>query len=583
MILSITKKAVRKDRVLCVYHNEISQNKKTLLFIHNLGGSAINYQLQFREFSNRYNIIAYDLLGHGQSAMSKSAKDYALHEQMLDVKSIIDHFSLRHVIVVADGFGALIALLLADRNQKLIDKLLLINPERYEPVHDIPWYMKAPVSFLYRFFFVNKAYLSEKGNNNLYFPRFFVLKDYLLAKLNLPRLKSARTQIKVKTVVLRSVDWPSYKKAKVDDFYQLFFRAKIKPLESSSRYPALQASTRVNYFINQYIDELNIRAFRNLVFEGAGVRGIAYSGAITALESLGVLENIHRYAGTSAGGIYAIFLAVGYNAKEIEEIVRNINYAEFTDASRNFLSNSTRLLTDYGWYKGDAFVEYMRALIEKKTGDGEISFSMLKARTGKDLYITGTNLSHACAEVYSAESTPDMSLTEAIRISTAIPMFFKAIKRKNGKEEDILVDGGLSWNCPLELFDQRKYVSNELNITPKKTEGKNICFNVETLGFRLDPKNDPLKGRREPREYKKISNIFDFTREFMRFYSEGSLKRHLDPNNWQRVIFVDTLEVEGTNFNIDREGIDRLIEQGKSGVYKHFAWRMSENGVKFPQ
>lgn len=69
----------------------------------------------------------------------------------------------------------------------------------------------------------------------------------------------------------------------------------------------------------------------------------------------------------------------------------------------------------------------------------------------------------------------------------------------------------------------------------------------------------------------------------MRFYSEGSLKRHLDPNNWQRVIFVDTLEVEGTNFNIDREGIDRLIEQGKSGVYKHFAWRMSENGVKFPQ
>ena len=87
MILSITKKAVRKDRVLCVYHNEISQNKKTLLFIHNLGGSAINYQLQFRAFSNRYNIIAYDLLGHGQSAISKNAKDYALHEQMLDVKN----------------------------------------------------------------------------------------------------------------------------------------------------------------------------------------------------------------------------------------------------------------------------------------------------------------------------------------------------------------------------------------------------------------------------------------------------------------------------------------------------------------
>ena len=43
--------------------------------------------------------------------------------------------------------------------------------------------------------------------------------------------------------------------------------------------------------------------FRNLVFEGGGVKGIAYAGAVAVLEDKGILPGIRRVAGTSAGAI----------------------------------------------------------------------------------------------------------------------------------------------------------------------------------------------------------------------------------------------------------------------------------------
>jgi len=39
----------------------------------------------------------------------------------------------------------------------------------------------------------------------------------------------------------------------------------------------------------------------NLVFEGGGVKGIAYAGAVQSLKNHSLLEKVKRVAGTSAG------------------------------------------------------------------------------------------------------------------------------------------------------------------------------------------------------------------------------------------------------------------------------------------
>ena len=63
-----------------------------------------------------------------------------------------------------------------------------------------------------------------------------------------------------------------------------------------------------------------------LAFEGGGVKGISYAGAIRALEDAGVLQNIKGVAGSSAGAIAAALVGCGLTGKEVEDELRNQDF-----------------------------------------------------------------------------------------------------------------------------------------------------------------------------------------------------------------------------------------------------------------
>jgi NTE family protein len=65
--------------------------------------------------------------------------------------------------------------------------------------------------------------------------------------------------------------------------------------------------------------------YRNLVFKGGGVRGIAYMGAFEVLEELGVLKNIERVAGTSSGAIAVTLVSFRKNTTETLEIFNTLD------------------------------------------------------------------------------------------------------------------------------------------------------------------------------------------------------------------------------------------------------------------
>ena len=57
--------------------------------------------------------------------------------------------------------------------------------------------------------------------------------------------------------------------------------------------------------------------FVNVAFEGGGIKGLAYVGAIRYLEKRGY--RIFRASGTSVGSIFASLAVAGYNSFEIEK------------------------------------------------------------------------------------------------------------------------------------------------------------------------------------------------------------------------------------------------------------------------
>ena len=72
--------------------------------------------------------------------------------------------------------------------------------------------------------------------------------------------------------------------------------------------------------------------FKNLIFEGGGVKGVAYVGALRELKKRKILGNIKRVGGTSAGAINAVLLALEYTPNQTRRILSDLNFRSFMDS-----------------------------------------------------------------------------------------------------------------------------------------------------------------------------------------------------------------------------------------------------------
>src|ERR1041385_798007 len=107
--------------------------------------------------------------------------------------------------------------------------------------------------------------------------------------------------------------------------------------------------------------------YKNLVFEGGGIRGLAYPGALKILEEKGVIKNVERVAGTSAGAVTALMVGLGYNSHEIDSIIYTLKIQQFNDG-KNIFGKIRRIRKEYGIYKGDKLERWLAQVIKNKTG-----------------------------------------------------------------------------------------------------------------------------------------------------------------------------------------------------------------------
>lgn len=314
--------------------------------------------------------------------------------------------------------------------------------------------------------------------------------------------------------------------------------------------------------------------FTNLVFEGGGVKGIAYCGALGVLESRGIMENVSRVAGTSAGAITAGLLSVGFTNDEIFALLKQTSFSSFMDSRWGFIRDAIGLFFKFGWYKGKKFQQWFEQQMEKKTGNKRFTFKDLQEAVSekkpgfKELAVAGTNLSTQTTEIFSSELTPEIPIANAIRISMSIPLFFYVVNYNNYR----YVDGGLYYNYPINIFDNVKYLSNkkfgkEINYDPR--EG--AIYNCQTLGLRVDTKKE-IKSVFENTPPQPVKSIKDYMGALVGGYMEGMNKIHLHENDWHRTIYIDSLGVKTTQFDLDDKTVQDLVDSGKNGAQKYFSW-----------
>jgi len=331
--------------------------------------------------------------------------------------------------------------------------------------------------------------------------------------------------------------------------------------------------------------------FTNLVFEGGGVKGIAYVGALKALEEMGILSRIQRVAGTSVGAINAVLVGLGYTTEETRKILWDMDFNKFMDASGGFIgfmTNAFRLFGSYGWFKGDFCQNWIGELVKAKTGDARCTFAMAEAmkkyRGFKSMYFMTTNICTRFSEVFSAEKTPDVPIAEAVRFSMSLPFFFAT--KRYGARQDVYVDGGVLDNYPVKIFDRMRYVTaaNGARYTAyydainrefleKHPLSSPYAYNKETLGFRLDSKDEIslFRDQNEPVAHE-VSGLFSFIWNIAFTYLEAQDNAHLHSDDWQRTIYIDTLGVSTTDFSISNEKKEALVNSGSNGAKAYFDW-----------
>lgn len=331
-------------------------------------------------------------------------------------------------------------------------------------------------------------------------------------------------------------------------------------------------------FLLVVIPAFSQQKYHNLVLEGGGIRGIAYCGALQELEQRGMLKDIRRLGGTSAGAIQASLLAVGYSAAELTELVSEMKIQSFNDGQYIFVGGTQRLIERFGWYKGEAFRKWIGEKIDRKAGVDNLTFGQLHALTQqdscyKDLYVTVTNLTQQKSMVLSYEKFPDLAVADAVRASMSIPLYYCAVfMDSTGRfyqrpprtiPADVLVDGGLLMNYPIGLFDQNRFLS-----TPRPDMAPEApVFNTETLGLRLESA-EQIKADAQNfglASYP-IRSFKTYMGAFYNLVSEAANRYNFRPEDLKRTISIDFQNIGPKVRKLSEAERNVLIGSGKKCV-----------------
>jgi predicted acylesterase/phospholipase RssA len=108
-----------------------------------------------------------------------------------------------------------------------------------------------------------------------------------------------------------------------------------------------------------------LKHVRNLVFRGGGPKGIVYPGAQQALEEFGLMPQIERIAGSSAGAITAIAIGLGLTSEDTKQLLSNQKISELLDSKpdSNLIQRDFSVDSKAGMYYGDTLYNMLRTQI----------------------------------------------------------------------------------------------------------------------------------------------------------------------------------------------------------------------------
>jgi predicted acylesterase/phospholipase RssA len=204
----------------------------------------------------------------------------------------------------------------------------------------------------------------------------------------------------------------------------------------------------------------------HLVLSGGGLAGISYAGALKFISESGIGADIRHVSGTSMGAWFATAFALGIPAAELETMAHHV----FSDPDyvRYEPTALLGLMSTYGLDDGHRFVKplepYMAAValapeelqksaaakmtFREHAGAPATTFRDIRERFGRTLVVVATCLETGEAVYFGPDTTPEVSVLDAVRASMAIPFVIRPVSIAGSN----YIDGAFTDNTPFAPF-----------------------------------------------------------------------------------------------------------------------------------
>ena len=270
------------------------------------------------------------------------------------------------------------------------------------------------------------------------------------------------------------------------------------------------------------------------------------------------LKNIESIYTTSIGVFIGLITILHYDWSWIDDFIIKRPWDKiFNLDNTNFILD---ILDNKGIFDNNIIINIIKPLLLGRDLDENITLKELYEYSNIDLHIFTTNINH---KTYfekvdlSHKSHPDLSLIQAMTMSGAIPIIFKAICTDN----KCYIDGGLINNFPL---------NDCLNNTG--------CNENEVLAFRSDFKYQPAIITDESSTLEYLSHLLSNTSNMIIRYNMDNQK---EINN---ILYCSFIEEDNNNNNNniwinilkEIETRIRIIHRGEN-IAKEFIKKISLN------
>ncbi|BAY48813.1 patatin [Scytonema sp. HK-05] len=342
------------------------------------------------------------------------------------------------------------------------------------------------------------------------------------------------------------------------------------------------------------------------ILDGGGVKGAALVGCLQAAKEQGI--KFIGYGGTSAGSIVALLASVGYSPQQIKEImIEEINFNDFLDGTDNDLNRLKKIpqgfITSFfktlfllqnkdlidklnkklGLCNAKTLTDFVlekiknSPIFQEKTSNNselrqkiqnatDITFQELKDLGCSPLKVIASDIKNHKAVIYPGDEEKEAlnySVIKAVRASMCFPFVFIPVRPENGS---VLVDGGLSSNLPIFLFQKERSINHK-----------------PVIAFDLCDEEDNIPAQTNNTQEYQLGELLGDMLATALESSDALLRQVID--NIYHVRIPLPKDINTLDFSIDKEKRKRLFDRGHSVTSSFIgtnllAWKRANNTVE---